>query len=327
MPSLPHRLFIQFRNREIKKSTLIQSLTILVEHSENDSDRLESLRYLREMGTHKKAVFTLLENLVLSDGNPEIRAMAARIMGDLFSEKVFIPLQWTLSHESDYGCLMAILSSIIKCDEGKVREAFVEILTRLKEQEYIDRRREYSNNSFRKSMKAYEKNWDINDIPLSSLFSIIVNYYTIQAIIERFYTVYFEWNDGLISMLDLSEIGWNVNLWKRDYAERLRDLSEVPGLSNLQGLKRLDLSNNKLCDIGALTELTGITELKLCNNRLADKKTILHLHQLPNLRYTDITGNPIAREIRVTEFPDINIVTYHGLNPRLSSFRTFYIHE
>ncbi|MBD3211043.1 MAG: leucine-rich repeat protein [Candidatus Lokiarchaeota archaeon] len=92
----------------------------------------------------------------------------------------------------------------------------------------------------------------------------------------------------------MSDIEFEVRGWKAEFRNAIEDLSEITGLLNLQSLKHLDLSNNRIKDIKELASLKNLKYLFLANNQIEDEKNIKFLKGIKNLAYLDISSNKIA---------------------------------
>jgi len=318
----PLKVFENLGEKKIDKASAEKFLITFVEEAEIEKDRLESLYYLKELGVKSVDFFKLLENILISDSNPQMRAYAAELIRELFCEKALIPMKWAIQHESNLDCLVSIIRGIIQMNNKIARLILLQEIKKLKRRDFIDDARDYSNIPFQKSLNACIRRKRIKKLSLNALGEILINYHTIKYLIETLYTIFFEWDEGCITQLDLSEIGWNVNVWRSKYAERLRDLSEIKCLSYLSRLKKLDLSHNKLSNIKDLTPFKELTELNLCYNHLDKVENIEYLKQLPNLMRLDISGNEIAKYLKKEDLPGIHVVRYHGLKPR---FETTYM--
>ena len=142
----------------------------------------------------------------------------------------------------------------------------------------------------------------IQSLTRKKVAEILLNYKTIENLIKKFLVVYYKTQNGLITSLDLSELGWNVNVWKQPYSERIEDLNQIPGLSNLKMLKSLDLSNNRIKNIKLLVHLRNLTDLKIANNKLEDFKNLNYIKEMNNLKYLDIRRNKIITKLDAKDF-------------------------
>lgn len=315
-----------YKNNRVDFNTLIIDLMTLIENSFDEAERIKSLSYMGKIGSLNENSFKFIENLFISDSNPQIRQISGKLIGTKFATRALRPLKWALEHETNHDCLISIIKTLSSIKSEDIFRIFVEILKNLRKRRYFDENNEYPTKHFEKSLKREFKD---NFISRSTqdLANILINYFTIKEIIKKFYTIFFDWEFGLITHLDLSEIGWNVNIWRQKYAERLHFLTEIPGLTYLTSLRSIDLSNNKLNNLQGIQNLQALREIKLCNNHLNQKEDLAFLKKLKSLRYLDISGNEIIRYIDKKDFPNTYIVKYHGLNPRLESFKVFYTHH
>ncbi len=152
---------------------------------------------------------------------------------------------------------------------------------------------------FQKTLTNSKKNDSFARFSVDHLIQVLINFFTIQTLVHKFYSVYFELNPDLclVSTLDLSDIEYEVRGWKSEFRNNITDLSEITGLQNLKQLKSLDLSNNSIEDLGLLKNLKSLTHLDIANNRVRDIKNLDTLEKLENLEFLDISGNIIAQYI------------------------------
>jgi len=203
---------------------------------------------------------------------------------------------------------------LVEINTPSSREILIDELQKIRQKEFIDDNKNYSNENFKESLASLLQKKNIESLTSEQLAEIIINHKTIVALINKFYTVYFEWQDALISRLDLSEIGWNVwNVWRQKYADRIIELSEIIGLNNLKQLKVIDLSNNRIRKIKDLLALKNLTHLFISNNRIENIENLDYLKKMKNLRYLDISGNKIATMIPRKVLLSIELTLVKGL--------------
>ncbi|MGV9197368.1 MAG: hypothetical protein ACOC4M_00845 [Promethearchaeia archaeon] len=324
MDPKPARILEDLNSKKIRRETALQLLISLVENGKNITTRKKSIIHLAEIGENSDFIFEFLENLLITDAQSEIRALAARKIGNKYFRKAFNPLIWAFNHEFNYECLMEIIDALVKINEPKVKKFFWNNIQERAEQNYIDKKHNYSNKEFRNSIQQLFHDKGYEYFHLEYLAEILINFLTIQRLIEKFYTVFFEWEDGVVKKLDLSEIGWNVNVWRQNYSERIKSFSEIEEIKRLKHLKVLDLNSNRLSNIKKIENLESLTHLYLANNRLKEKKNIDYLKKLPNLIFLDIAGNKIADLIQKDEMGDVYVVRRHGFGERLNQFSILY---
>ena len=315
------KIMAALSENNITKENATQLLVSLIENSTNTEIRKKSIHYLKKININQDFLFQFLENLLVTDTNNQIRVLAAQTIRERFLDRALKPMKWAICYERDYDCLMEIIETLLSINTAEAKEIIWQKIQQKRERMYIDNRQNYLNKQFRKSTEWIVKE---KNILIDVLGEILVNYLTIQRLIEKFYTVFFEWEKGVIQKLDLSEIGWNVNVWKQKYAERISTLSEISEIQRLTHLKRLDLSKNRLSSIKKLTNLRKITHLWLSNNKLKDLKNIEYLKMFPNLQFLDIAGNRIADNIQQNDMKGIYLVKHHGFGKKLNQFNILY---
>ena len=101
---------------DISRDVALDLLFTLIDHSEDDSLRLESLFTLQKLQLKNKHIYHLLENLLISDENEEIRSFAGEILILSFSEVELEPIMWALENESSYTCLSSLIESLGKSE-------------------------------------------------------------------------------------------------------------------------------------------------------------------------------------------------------------------
>ena len=103
-------------NGDINSLKATELLTTLIDNSEDDSLRLKSLLTLQRLNLKNKNIYHLLENLLISDENEEIRSFAGEILILSFSEVELKPILWAIENESSYSCLSSLIESLGKSD-------------------------------------------------------------------------------------------------------------------------------------------------------------------------------------------------------------------
>ncbi len=306
--STPNKIYELFLSRTIDLYSCIDSLVSIIEDNEEDKIRIEALGTLKKIGANSQKVYKYCENLMVSDLNKDMRFAAFKYLMEFFSKKILTPLKWALSYEKDYICIVEIINALKSIQTEEVRQRFVEEIKNLTKQKYFDYQKQYSNKLYRKSIKELAKSKDFYSSSIEILAEILLNYYTLGSILKRFYNVYFEVKKGLVVSLDLSDLGWNANLWKRDFAHKIKSASEIVGLSNLKQLEKLDLSNNKISDLRDLVVLKNLVHLNISNNLIENTVNLSYLKELPNLKFVDMSENKIAENFDKSEFKKIEII-------------------
>ncbi|TFG27271.1 MAG: leucine-rich repeat domain-containing protein [Promethearchaeota archaeon] len=299
MAFTPLRIYQDLKNNTLNKKSASELLLALIENSEDDSVRLESVKILEKIALKDDVIFHILENLLISDSNGKVRAISAGYLKNSFLEKAISPMKWAIQYESEYQCILTIIETLIRIDNIESKSVLYNEIKKIRKRKFIDKAKQYRN-IFRKSLKELSKIRKLKNLECRELADILINYKTIEALIKRFFTLYFKLENGLVTALDLSDLGWNVNVWKQKYAERIEEISEIIGLLNFKHLKTLDLSNNRIRNIKELTNLESLTHLYLANNKI-DIENLEFFKNMPNLKFLDIHRNPIAEKINIQE--------------------------
>ncbi|MFX1557666.1 MAG: leucine-rich repeat domain-containing protein [Promethearchaeota archaeon] len=300
MELTPKKILEEYQNNNLDKNTAIELLISLVENSDKDDVRIDSIKNLEKIDGTTDNIFKLCENLLISDLNAKIRNTSAKIIQNRFLNYALIPMKWALEYESDYECIITVIKTLKSINSNESKSILIEEIKRIKKKKYIDNANQYNNKSFRRDLKHKK----IKNYNCKQLAEIIINFKTIQALIKKFYTVYYELENALVIGLDLSELGWNVNIWKQPYSDKIQDISEITGLMNLKHLKYLDLSNNRIKNIKSLMNLKELANLKISNNKIEDKANLKYLKNMANLRFLDLRENKIAENINIKEFDE-----------------------
>ena len=122
---------------------------------------------------HNK-VFKILENLLISDTNENIRYSAAKVIKTKFLNKAYIPFLWALRHESSYKCLITIVKSF----EEIIDERVVTLLIEEVEKIDIDK--------FKMSLNELFNNTTNNEYAHKDFAEILINNITLKFLIKKF---------------------------------------------------------------------------------------------------------------------------------------------
>lgn len=312
MASSPRKIYEEFLDRSLDKNSAVILLISLIENVEDNEIRFDSIKILKKIEALDDRVFKLLENLLVSDSNEKIRNEACLYIQNHFLYKASAPMKWAIQHETDYNCTINIIKTLSMINDAESKSILINELNKIKIRKFIDDTKHYDNEKFKQSLMELQKIKRLEDLNTIELADIVVNYKTITALIKKFFKVHFEWENGVVVWLDLSELGWNAD--RTQYAGKLSDLSQIIGLKYLTSLKKLNLSNNKLSNIKELTILKNLTHLGLTNNQIEERNNIMYLKQLPNLLYADLSDNTIAYKIDKNDFGDTYIKTTKALD-------------
>ncbi|MHA1805092.1 MAG: leucine-rich repeat domain-containing protein [Promethearchaeota archaeon] len=310
---IPKKIFLDFQGHKISKELAINQFISLIENANDTSLRLESLQYLVKLSLKEDFFYSFLENLAISDCDVRIRRVSYSLIRTHFMERALDLIQWALENEEDYDCLLNVMDMLKASTNPESKKILTHELEKIIAKEYLSPNNAYPKKKFRKSLLKLALKLDLNELSKEEKVEIIVNYLTILELFKKFYTIYFELEDGVVTHLDFSDVGWNANLLRLKYTAWISDVSEIKGLKNLKRLKSLDLSNNQITNIKDLVYLKNLETLLLSNNKICDPINQYYLKQMPLLKYVDLSGNKLAKIINIKEYPEMKIIRYKSL--------------
>ena len=277
----PKKIYNEFKKNVIDKESAVDSLIYLIENAISDETRLASIKTLMKIGSKDDKTFSILENLLISDSNEEIRILAANNLDVLFQKKALAPLQWALEHEKSmsWQFIFDIISIISKFNIQNVKPIFVEKI------------KKFDNYKFNKSLSPLFESGEIHNSDIDELANIIKNYAIIKFFEEVLKVVNYEVANGLVSEIDLSFTSNNNSGWKV-----LKDLSKF--ISIFKNLKKLELRSNRIGNFpNALVSLSSLKYLDLSHNTLKnipDEIKYLKSLEYLDMRYNFLTELPIS---------------------------------
>ncbi|TFG06800.1 MAG: hypothetical protein EU539_06650 [Promethearchaeota archaeon] len=303
----PQAILEDVQKGQLDKKSATDFLISLIDHSDNEQFRYLSLEVLNQLKIANNRVFALLENLLISDNNGKIRCKAVKYIEHFFLEKAIDLMKWAILHETDYDCLISIIKTLSKMDNSDSREILLSEIKRIRKIKYLDENKRIDNRKYRRNIKELIKSQTIDKLSHKELAEILINFITIAKMTQKFYSVYFELKNGLITKLDLADVEYEVRGWKADFKNNIKQISEIIGIENLQNITHLNVSNNQLQDIGDLLALKNISFLFLANNHIKDFKNLDYIKKMKKLTYLDLSGNIISQFLTPDDLPNLKV--------------------
>jgi len=300
MKDIDYNLIVKhYRNHEMEKSAVIDLLVLLVQNDNNTRNRYKAISFLDDINAFDNTLFKFIENLIISDSDPIIRKEALFILKKYYLKRALNIVKWAIRYENDYNCLISIINILVQINSLASKEL---IVSKLRRKIKCDKNN-INNLAIRKYSSLIQKlynNQNINSLSHNDIAKILIGYLTLNELIQRFYSVHYEINPNtcLPVKLDLSDIEFEVRGWKAEFRNGIENLSDIIGLTNLQSLEHLDLSNNRIRNIEKLTKLKNLKKLYLSNNQIQEEKNLDYLKEFKKLEYLDITGNNIVNDQR-----------------------------
>ncbi|MFW9771814.1 MAG: leucine-rich repeat domain-containing protein [Promethearchaeota archaeon] len=305
----PNKIFEKFCQNELDKTSTIELLLSIIENSSADHLRLESIDILNKIGVNGDTVFRVIENLMISDLNPELRISSLNLLFTNYQEKVLNPIKWMINYETSFKVLIIIIKTLAKIESDNSKNLLLTELKKIGSVKYLNLERNYKNKKYKKLVKKLLKSNKIEKFSHKQISEIIVNFLIVKHLSEKFPNVFFELNPQtlLVESLDLSDyLEYEVKGTPWGWRNNISNLSEIEGLENLEALYTLDLSNNQIRCIKDLNRLKSLTHLNLSNNKIKDPDNLSYLNDLPNLEYLNLCDNEVS-----------NFLTPSSLNPKI----------
>ena len=301
----PDRIYEDYINNRLDKSTTIEQLISIIENYDDDTTREDSIKALAKIKLTSENLFALFENLLLSDSSENIRNVAANYLSVNHLNSSLPVFEWSIQHEKSYNCLLTVVKALVKINSSESKIILIEQIKKIRKTHYISLEKGYENKRYKKALKPLIRRNKINSFSHKELGAILINFFTIKTLIEEIPNVYFELNSTnlLVERLDLSDyLEFEVKGTPWGWKNNIRKISKIPGLENLRYLKKLDLSNNQIENVKGLVGLKNLTHLVLSNNQISDVDNLEHLKHLSKLQFLDLCGNEIVNFIKKDDF-------------------------
>ena len=232
----PNVIYRKLLRNEIKMIEGIQILLSIVEKSDNNSARLESLNILFSLKTQDQTVFKTLENCLISDESVEIRIISAKIILEHYIQLGKKCLEWALLNDNSSNFLKVLGKMLINQKTNQYKMLYRIYLQRLKE---------------------IAKRFDIVSKEVPFLLDLEFNLYHYNS---------FDWNSN-------SKLIYDNDIMFRIQDQHILELSislrdQIPSsIRLLKNLKILDLSCNNLTTLPrSISDLTNLESLDLSWN-------------------------------------------------------------
>lgn len=126
----PNIILEQYKNKKLDKLNASDMLISLIEHSENEDVREESVEILESVGLKSDLIFQFLENLLISDSNIHIRAASLHALKNLFYQKALAPIQYSIEIEDSF-LLSSLIDALAEIDKDACKDAIINKIKRI----------------------------------------------------------------------------------------------------------------------------------------------------------------------------------------------------
>ena len=279
----PDQVFESFTKKKMSKEEALNFLITILEKSENSKLRINSMRIIGNMSYKSERIFRILENSLISDEIPEIRALSSEIIFNQYIQEGLNTLKWAIMNENSAQVLSHFKSILNKN---------IKLYSVLK-------------NALDLRMKIIASNFDINIEEVQFLLDLGIQLRT-NILITIDNQINYIYQENLMCVIKNNHIT-EINLisypaipnsiGNLKFLETLNfscnNLFELPiEFKNLTNLKSLDLSWNEFKEIpDELINLHSLQELNISNNFITEVPE--WISTLENLVYLNIKGNEI----------------------------------
>lgn len=313
MPFDPEKIWEDFEHKKINEQTTVDLFISLIESSRKDEIRLNAINKLVEILPKGEKLFKILENLVVSDENIEIRYNAIKFIGDRYLNNAFNLLKWAIQNEREYKCLIKVITLLGRLNLAKTKELLYHQVQKFIKKKFINKERKIENKKIKKVLKELLKERSYEEFTCAELVKILTNILTITNLFMQYYNIYYELNpkNGLIIKLDLSDIEYEVKGTPWNWKNNIKSLSEINGIEYLTSMYYLDLSYNQITELKDITKISNVTHLILRNNRISNYENLEYFNKMLNLKYLDLRGNEIVNVVKKDDFnPSLRVLMY-----------------
>ena len=286
-------IFNAYRNNLIDKSSTIDYLKTIIENKDDIEIRKEAIELLGKINSNSENLFKYLENLLISDIDGYVRAIAAKIIIEHFATKAYRPIKWVLERENIHSCLESIANAIIKSSNDNLKS----LLKSIKHVIYDGKAYICKNSGLDLSGLGIKNIKNVKN--LKNLRDLVWLNLSYNDVIEI---------EGLSTLRNLKFLTLGNNL-----------ISEIEGLDNLKNLTGLHLFDNKITEIKGLVGLTNLRSLNINNNQISEIKNLetltkLNLLSLNNNDICEIKALETLQNLVILQLNDNKILEIKGLD-------------
>lgn len=112
----PEEIYIGAKNKIINKSDTIEFLIAIIELSNDVQIRVESIEVLDKLSLKSKRVFKILESILVSDENIEMKKAAIKVILKLFPKDGVNVIEWVIDNEKSAPILKTLKDTLKTAD-------------------------------------------------------------------------------------------------------------------------------------------------------------------------------------------------------------------
>jgi len=294
MELTPGKIYEAFLKNRLDKPSATKLLLSLIENSDNDRVRIESINELVNLRVKDDKTFKVLESLIISDSSEFVRNNAALALRNLFFDKSLAPMKWALIHEESPSCLKTIYDTLIQIIQNFLKCSAKTIL--------LSEVRKIRKKEFKIGFEIISEKYKESDLSKNELASILINYFSAIFLEKTYWRLKYKIENCKITELDfifkslikIPKALKNLRFLKT-LILRYNQLTELPDwICMLTSLECLNLNINNLKSLPeSIGELSSLKELHLWKNEL--KMLPLSIGSLSSLQILNLRLNQLNR--------------------------------
>lgn len=268
----PKQIYLEYENGNLEKKIAVDHLIALINNSDDANLRIVSIEILEKIGSKDENIFSLLENLLISDSNEKVRNSAASVLKSLFFDKILEPMRFALFHEESTSCLNTIYLTLIEIIQNLVKRQDSLTKSILFNEVNNIRKRE-----FKIGFETLCEKNGINNFINKELADILINYFTIVFLEKTYWRLKYKIEKCKIIELDFIFKGLTSLPLPIKYLTSLKtlilrynQLTSLPNwVNSLSSLENLNININNLNKLPeSLGLLKSLKQLLLWKNEL-----------------------------------------------------------
>ena len=112
----PEEIYIGAKNKIINKSDAIEFLIAMIELNNDVQIRVEAIEVLNKLSLKNKRVFKILESILVSDQNNEVKKAAIKVILKLFPKDGVNLIEWVIDNEKSDSVLKTLNDTLKATD-------------------------------------------------------------------------------------------------------------------------------------------------------------------------------------------------------------------
>jgi Leucine-rich repeat (LRR) protein len=270
----PKQIYDNLQKKRFNQLDALNLLISILEEIDDDYTCHECLEIISKVNTKNERLFKILENILISHQNENLRYHASKLLKSKFHEKVLSPFIWAINHENSYNFLFLLLNSLKDIQKDDLNSLLHDEVKKIEMRE------------FRESLNPLILNETYKEHSVQSLVEVLINHITISSLKNKFKNLEFKLSDGKVIDLDFSNVNLKILDWKiRLCLKDCSDLFGVKSLNNLKNIRLLPIDWIIKNDYTLTSGMTLISALEFVNNEVAKEAIINQIFEIKDDKF------------------------------------------